>query len=56
MAAGGQRAQTAMQIDQCLRNELLLAMSIPRFRSGLFLEIFGSLDFTRLERSVSPGS
>ena len=41
-AAGGQCAQTAMQIDQRLRHELLFRHVLPRFRRRLFLPFLAS--------------
>ncbi len=45
MAAGGQRAQTAMQIDQRLRNELLFRHVHSKVSSPFVSAIFGLLDF-----------
>jgi hypothetical protein len=43
--AGGQCAQTAMQIDQRLRNELLFRHGHSKISSPLVSAIFGLLDF-----------
>ena len=45
MAAGGQCAQTVMQIDQDLRNELLFKHVHSKVSSPLVSAIFGLLDF-----------
>jgi hypothetical protein len=46
MAARGQCAQTAMQIDQCLRNELLFRHVHSKVSSLLVSAIFGLLGET----------
>jgi len=45
MAAGGQCAQTAVQIDQRLRHELLFRHVHSKVSSPLVSAIFGLLDF-----------
>jgi hypothetical protein len=55
MAAGGQRIQTAMQIDQRLRNELLFRHVHSKASSPLLSAIFGLLDFARLRSLYRVG-
>jgi hypothetical protein len=45
MAAGGQRVQTAMKIDQRLRNKLLFRHVHSKVLPPLVSAIFGLLDF-----------
>jgi hypothetical protein len=56
MAADGKCIQTAMQIDQRLRNELLFRHVHSKVSSPLVSDIFGLLDFFSWARSVSRAS
>jgi len=56
MAAGGQCAQTSMQIDQRLRHELLFRHVHSKVSSPIVSAIFGLSHFASWHGSVSRAS